>query len=46
MSGWTALAGAAAVVAVAATREYLRWRGRRWRGSGPRGDQPRGDGSR
>ncbi len=31
---------ALAVVAVAAVRELVRWRGRRWHAHGPRGDQP------
>jgi hypothetical protein len=41
MDGWSALAAAAGIVAVAAVREALRWRGRRWQKSGPRGtDDP------
>lgn len=41
MDGWTALAAAAGIVAVAVVRELLRWRGRRWQKSGPRGtDDP------
>lgn len=39
--GWAAVAAAIAVVAVAAVREVVRWRGRRWQRSGPRGtDDP------
>lgn len=53
MDGWTALAAAAGIVAVAVVRELLRWRGRRWQKSGPRGTDdpptgqadPQGDGS-
>lgn len=39
VSGWAAVAVGAAVLAAAAVREAVRWRGRRWQRSGPRGDR-------
>lgn len=36
VNGW-AIAAGVAVLAVAALREVVRWRGRRWQKSGPRG---------
>jgi len=36
VNGWAVAAGVG-VLAVAAVRELVRWRGRRWQKSGPRG---------
>jgi hypothetical protein len=36
VNGWAVAAGVA-VLALAAVRELVRWRGRRWQKSGPRG---------
>ncbi len=43
MNGWWALAGAVVLAAVAAVREYLRWRGRRWQGGLRSGARPDDD---
>ncbi len=37
VNGWAVAAGVA-VLALAAVRELVRWRGRRWQKSGPRGN--------
>jgi len=43
VNGWWALAGAVVLAAVAAVREYLRWRGRRWQGGLRSGARPDDD---